>query len=511
MKRSSGIIISYVYMIINMIANIVLSSFLIRTLGDTEYGIYQTMSSFVNYLVILEFGTGTVMTRNISVCSHSSDCKDRSLAINQNYSTIYIITIVLSVLMFIVSIAFYFGIDSIYANTMTTEQLNYGKKMFLFLIGYLIFSYITQSANGFLLAMEQYTFEKVVSLVRILLRVALLIGLILIEQKAIIIAVVDAILGLCILVITLFYAKKHYKVCFSWKLFDKAIFKASIPMCLALLLQTFMNQANSNVDKFVIGIMMSVESVTIYSISQYIYSMASGIMCIPISMYMPEIAKNMTNGVKDFELTKTLIRPCRLNALIGGSIVCGFFAVGKQFISILYGVEKVEAWLYAMVLLIPMFINMTNGVIVNVLDVANKRLTRSLILTGTTVLNIILTVILIKYYGMLGAVIATAIATIIGNVIIMNIYYQKRFNLSILYLFKESYHGILLYQVIAGICTFFVTKMIENHIMSFMVGVCVYLAISFGMIYYLGFNESERKRVIDLLLKIKRTLKRGNT
>lgn len=53
--------------------------------------------------------------------------------------------------------------------------------------------------------------------------------------------------------------------------------------------------------------------------------------------------------------------------------------------------------------------------------------------------------------------------------------------------------------------------MIENHIMSFMVGVCVYLAISFGMIYYLGFNESERKRVIDLLLKIKRTLKRGNT
>ena len=66
--RSSGITLSYVYNILNMICGVFLSSFLIKSLGGTEYGIYQTISSFANYLVLLEFGVGTVMTRNISGC-----------------------------------------------------------------------------------------------------------------------------------------------------------------------------------------------------------------------------------------------------------------------------------------------------------------------------------------------------------------------------------------------------------------------------------------------------------
>ena len=67
-KRGIGIALSYTNTFLNMITGLFLSSFLIAQLGDESYGVYQSVSSFVNYLVLLEFGTGTIMSRNLAAC-----------------------------------------------------------------------------------------------------------------------------------------------------------------------------------------------------------------------------------------------------------------------------------------------------------------------------------------------------------------------------------------------------------------------------------------------------------
>ena len=66
-NRSKGIALSYVNTAISIVSGIILSSFYIRQLGKTEYGIYESIGSFINYLVLFEFGTGTVITRNLSL------------------------------------------------------------------------------------------------------------------------------------------------------------------------------------------------------------------------------------------------------------------------------------------------------------------------------------------------------------------------------------------------------------------------------------------------------------
>ena len=68
-SRNIGLIISYIYFICNTILGILISSFIVRKIGKTDYGVYQTVSSFAAYLVLLEFGTGTVMARNIALSS----------------------------------------------------------------------------------------------------------------------------------------------------------------------------------------------------------------------------------------------------------------------------------------------------------------------------------------------------------------------------------------------------------------------------------------------------------
>ena len=42
-RKSVGILISYTGIIVNMISGLVLSSFLLRVLGDVEFGLYQSV------------------------------------------------------------------------------------------------------------------------------------------------------------------------------------------------------------------------------------------------------------------------------------------------------------------------------------------------------------------------------------------------------------------------------------------------------------------------------------
>jgi len=340
-NRNTGIILSYTNTFLNLVCGLFLSSFLLKQLGDTNYGVYQTMASFANYLVLLEFGTGTVMTRNLLACRNKNE--DKSV-IDKNVSTIWSIATFLSIVIGIVSIGFYFSIETIYQNSLTPEQILDGKNIFIFITIFLLSSFLSQTLNGIPLAHENYTYTSLISIFKILLRTSLLVVLLFNFKYVIIIAIVDASINAGIAVFGYIYCKLKYKVSINFRNFDKLILKASLPMCIALFLQTIVNQANNTVGKFVLGVMTSPEDVTLYSVGLYIFSIFSSLTTIPVSMYMPQISKDVLEGKEGKELTNTLIQPCRLIVLVGGSVLFGFIAAGKPFIKLIYGEEYLLAW-----------------------------------------------------------------------------------------------------------------------------------------------------------------------
>lgn len=500
-KRGTGIALSYVYLILNMVIGLFISSFIIRKLGGTEYGLYQTVGSFANYLVMLEFGTGTVMTRNLSVYRHD-DTKERT---KKCISTIWIISFALSLLIFGVATVFMLNMGIIYKNTMTLEQLSYGRGIFSLIVVNLVLSFFQSTANGMLLGFENYTFSDQIKILKLVIRTFIVVLMLSFWPLAIVLTIVDCLLSIVSLISTIIYCKSKYEFKIRIKDFDMQIFKESLPLCIALILQTLINQANNEVDKTVLGICLSLESVAVYSVAQYIYSMFSSVTTVPIKMYMPEVAKTIMSGSKGLVLTKTLIQPCRLITICGGMIMFGFIAVGKQFINVLYGEQYLPAWLYANIIIIPMFINMTNGVLVNVLDVLKKRMMRSYILLATTAINIFLTIILINRIGIIGAVIATAISVIIGQDIAMNIYYSKKIGIRIMYLFAEAYKGIIPAEVLACIVSSLVASLIHNSLWSLITGGIVFLFVCFIGFVCFGFNNVEKENLKKVLKKLKKT------
>ncbi len=511
-KRSYGIILSYMYTIINAVSGLFLSSYLIRSLGEHEYGLYQTVTAFAVYLVVFEFGIGTVMSRNISVCRSRGEEEN----VKKHTATIWYANLFLGLLILLIGVVFLFSMDAVYSKTITAKEMWYAKAIFGMVVGYLVFSFFTNTLNGVLIGYEKYAFAQIVNIFKIILKVLLVATIIIGVKYVIIVAIVDLSLSFIAFAVTFIYCKKRLGVSFSMKNFDKKILKDSLPLCFALLLQTVVNQANNNVDKTVLSIMISTEVVAVYSIAQFIYSMFSSFSCIPIAMYMPEISKNVSLGKTGRELTETLVSPSRLITIIAASILFGFVAVGKPFVILFYKEKNLEVFLLAIILMAPTLLNLIPGVLVDVLDVIKKRMARSWILLGTTVLNIGLTIPFVMWWGMLGAVIATAVAVFIGPVTIMNIYYAKAIKLDILYLYYKSVKGIIIFELPLAVGGYFLSELTFNSfvamglsreivspMLSLIISGIAFVTLSAILIFFLGTDKEERAKVL-YKLKLKK-------
>ena len=494
-SRAKGISLSYIYTLANTVIGIFMSAFIIRMLGQTEYGVYQTMTSFLTYLVLFEFGTGTIMTRNIALSSKDPDNFD----VKSNYSTILIIAIGLSIVIALATGIFYAFIDRIYAITLTPAQIVYGKKLFLIIAVRTILSFLIQTLNGALLGFEQYTFGQITKLAYLIARTGLVVAALMIWPAALAVVIIDTGLTFIQLMITGWYVVSKINLHFSFKFFDKTIVIQALPLALAMFIQAIVNMANGNVDKFVIGILLSPEAVALYSVALFIYTTFSSMTTIPISMYIPQVADNMKKGLEGEMLTETLVNPCRLIAIIGGAILFGFAAIGRQFIDLLYGKTYEEAWLIALVIMGPMYINMCNGILINVLDVLRKRHVRSFILLGTTALNIVLTVWWIAHWGIIGAATATAISTILGQIILMNLYYHKVIKINVMSLYRKTLTGILPSLVAALALSYAAGSVIKNDFISFVVGGVLFCIVFLIMLWFYGSNKQEKALMRKML------------
>ncbi len=499
-NRKTGIALSYGYTILNMLSGLFLSSFLLRCLGDFEYGLYQTVSAFVSYLVILEFGTGTVMCRNLLLARKAND-EER---IKRVTSTMFYITAVLAVVIFAVGVVFELCIPTIYAKNIPADKLLYAQQIFAVMLIYLLVSFFTQTLSGMYLGNENYTISNAVNIVKLIARLLLLVVFVWFYDYAITIALVDAVISVGALLFSLIYVKSKYAFSIKLKHFDKRILLESMPLCFALLLQVLINQANSSVGKFVISIKMTMESVSLYSVAMYIFNMFSSVTTIPITMYMPQVSKNINNGVIENGLEGTLISSGRLNTVVGGSLLFGFIAVGKPFINIVYGGKYELAWIYAIIVLVPMFLNMIMGCTINVLDILNKRQIRSYILLFSTAINIVLSIILTDRYGMIGAIIGTTAGLLLGQVLLINIYYKVKLSINVLKIYMRSFKGLLISQVLAMLIGGTAAYFIGNQILSFLVGGVLFVTVEVVCLMVFGLNKQEKDAVGRVLSKFKR-------
>ena len=155
------------------------------------------------------------------------------------------------------------------------------------------------------------------------------------------------------------------------------------------------------------------------------------------SVFLPRVTKMEAKNAENKEFTDIFIKVGRLQYIVMGLIISGFIIFGQQFINLWAGNSYSQAYIIACILMIPVTIPLIQNVGLSILQAKNKYKYRTMIFFFIAIGNVALSIPLAKAYGGVGSAIGTAISLIIGQGIIMNIYYHKKVHIDIITFWKE--------------------------------------------------------------------------
>ncbi len=480
------------------VSSLFLTKLYLQYLGYHTYGVYQMVFSVAQYVLLLDFGIATAVMRFRIECTEK---KDRKADENLLAHCAAIVGIV-SVLVIVIGGILIKLLPNIYVK-LNAQDARLAQTLLFFMIGQIVFTLGEHYFQGIALSEEKYTFVKLIPFLRLLGKIALITVLIIAGFGVLTIAIVDFVLSAISFVVFLWYCVKNIDFKIKLHFLDKFLLKNIAVLMGALALQSLACYINNFADKTILGIMMDAQAVTVYSLAVTINSFFASVPQTINSVYVPRATQLVMRNASSEELTDLVIRPGRIQFMFCGAVIAGFALFGKDFISLWIGDEGSAAWLLSLILIVPNLFPLVQNVCLSILTAMNKRLFRSLTVVATSILNIIITIVLVRKVGILGAAIGTAISLLLGTVIITNIYYHKAIGLNVFRMYKEIFERTFVCILIATAVSllFMLVPLPFALLWRFLTRCLVFCLVYAAALWFYGVNEYEKQLVVSIVSK----------
>ncbi len=488
-----GAILSYLLVTINALYGFIVTPYILTNIGEAEYGVYKTIYSLSASMMILDLGMGNMIMRYIA--KYKSEKREDKIPsfISMATGEGVIIMAVLSV----ICVGMYVLLPTIYKEGLSAGEMSLAKSLFIIMAVGLVAHIIENILNGIIAGYNRFTFANGLKLVRVGLRIALVILFLGVFRSALYLAVVDLFLTLFLIASEYIYIKVvlHQKVRVSFRNWDMEVFKDSFRYAGLLFLTAIAIEINTNLDNIVIGAFLGSSPVTVYSMGLMFFSVFSNLSTSISGVMLPTVTNILAEDKDNTKIQKTIVNIGRIQFGLMGAAVAGFLVLGKNFIHLWLGEGFDDVYIIALLLMVPSMFELCVNVCLAILRAKNMLGFRTMVVTGTMVMNAIVTIVGVKLWGYYAAAIGTALSYIIGSLIIMNIYYYKKLSLNMLKLYGKIFSRIWICLIISGTVIYFTSKVINDSFVSFCINAAIFVVVYGVTLVLFGLKKEEKKMI----------------
>ena len=333
-QRKIGVILSYLSIIINTIIQLLYTPLLIRMLGQSEYGLYSLVASIIGYLTVLDLGFGNAIIVFTAKYREQKKYEEEK----KLHGMFRIIFFIIGIIAAFLGLILYFNINNIFGKSMNSTELQKMKIMMLILSFNLMFTFSFSIYNSIISAYEKFVFQKLLSILSIILKPIIMIPLLFMGYKSIAMCIVITIVNVFILILNYLYCKNKLKISTKFSGFDKEIFKVILGYSIWIFIGNIVDKANWSVDNFVLGAVSGTIAVSVYSIAATLNQMFISLSTAISGVMLPKMSKLVASKASNEELTNEMIKVGRLQNYVIFLMCSGLVLVGKEFIKIWAGI-----------------------------------------------------------------------------------------------------------------------------------------------------------------------------
>lgn len=497
-----GAIISYIAIAFNILAGILYTPWMISKIGQANYGLFTLAQSLIT-MFALDFGMSAAVSRFMSNYNARGDYEGA----NNFMGLVYKLYLAIDIVIFIVLFVLFFFINSIYQN-LTPEEVETFKVLYVIVGLYTVISFPFLNLNGVLTSHEKFIPMKLCTLGNKVFTVIIMIIALLCGKGVYALVLVNAGLGILEILIKLIVIKKQTPLKVNFKFFDKGMLKDIFGFSVWTTVSSVAQRLIFNIMPTVIAAVSITGSTGVAlfglgsTVEGYVYTFATAIN----GLFMPRISRILVRDKKKEELEPLLHKVGRIQMLIVGFLVVAFCSFGRSFINDIWcGPDFEQSYFCAVLMIVPSLFFLPMQIANTTLVVENKVKLQAFIYIGMAVLNILLSLVLSKLYGAIGASLSIFIAYMFRT-IMLGVVHHKVLKLDMLDFCKKVYLKFaphLLGMLGVGLALEYFNPM-KHGIIRFGVNAVVFSIVFFALMMICGFNDYEKDLLFGVFKKFKK-------
>lgn len=346
--------------------------------------------------------------------------------------------------------------------------------------------------SSMILAHEKFIFSKTISLITSVVSPCLNLVLLFLGFGSIGLVLSATALNFVTYAIYTVYVIRRIGIRPSFQRVGGGLLSEIIRFSLFVFLANIVDIIFWSTDKLIIGWAIGSVATAVYNIGAtfngYITSLSTAIS----GVLMPRVTNMAVKDTPPSEFTALFIKVGRLQFLLISFIVSAFVAFGRQFIAIWAGAGYEEAYYVALLVMIPVTVPLIQNTGLNILYAMNKHQFRSVVYLCIALLNVGLTFWWVEKYGIIGAAMATCVAYVLGNILIINWYYYKKIGINIPLFWKNILHMCPVMFVMGAAGWFVLDHLRIDNWFVFFALAAVYTVIYWVLAYLFMMNNYEK-------------------
>lgn len=497
-QLKAGAVLNYVVIVLNVLVGLLYTPYMLRMMGQSEYGLYSLVASVIAYLTVLDFGFGNAIIRYTAKFRAEGKQEEQY----EMFGMFFVLYIGIGIIAFLAGLGLYFNVNNIFGDTMSAYELDRARILMLILIFNMAVTFPMSIFSSIINAYERFIFPKTINIIRIILNTIVMICLLKMGYKAIAMAVVQTVFNILTLIINYIYCKRGIQIKMYFRKFNWIFLREVAIYSFWIFLNVIMDRVYWSTGQFVLGAYVGTVSVAIFAVAIHLESLYMQFSTAISNVFLPKVTAMVTNGCDPKTISDLFIKTGRIQFVILSLILCGFIVFGKQFIILWAGADYVEAYPITLLFFIALLIPLIQNLGITILQARNQMKFRSLLYIGLAGIALIFQIILSKRWEELGCAIAISSFLLLGHGLIMNIYYHKKQHIDIILFWKN----IIRMGIAPVLVTYVAYRMTCYYSLStwsnFAVGVALFCIVFLPITYLFSLNEYERNLLINPLRKI---------
>ena len=486
-----GAVLSYIGIGCSIVSGVLLTPLILRSLGQSEYGVYHMAAALLGYIALLDFGFSEVVSRYVARYQIR-----RQEAAQANFLGHCCLLYGCAVLLVaVVGLTVWRLIPTLFGHTLSPVELDTMQRVFLILL--LNFAVVLpfSAFPSLLTAYEAFLFSRSLHLVLIFLRFGATVFFLGRGMGVYGLLLVEILLDAFLIVVQGIYLFGVLKIRIRLYRLDRGLLRQMLIFGFFLFLSSLVGRLQWQLGNMLLGALKSPTAVALLSLALQPVSYFRVLSGVVAGLSLPRAVQAAEQDSSPEALTGFMVRVGRIQLMICGFLFIGFVCVGDTFLRLWAGSEYQGAYPICLILMGAFILPscLTTGVYL--LEAKNRHRRRAVITLILAIVGIVPSVLLIIRLGSIGAAMGTALSLLACNLVATGVELKRQLSIRMTRFYRALFRGILPVLLACGLLGVLLRSLLPHNAAGMLALAGILTLFYLPSLWFLGLTPAERRQM----------------